>query len=47
MTDSDTVVVSPDFLPELKRLPDDVLSMAAAVAEVRLLLYATVSMIGG
>jgi hypothetical protein len=29
------VVVSPDFLPELKKLPDDVLSMKIAVEEVR------------
>ncbi|OIW23840.1 cytochrome P450 [Coniochaeta ligniaria NRRL 30616] len=32
-TYSDTVVVSPAFLPELKKLPDDVLSMSEAVAE--------------
>lgn len=32
-THSDAVVVSPAFLPELKNLPDDVLSMAEAVAE--------------
>jgi len=31
---SDNVVVSPVFLPELKKLPDDVLSLSQAVAEV-------------
>lgn len=33
MRDASVVVVSPDFLPELKKLPDDVLSMKIAVME--------------
>lgn len=31
---SPTIVISPDFLPELKKLPDSTLSMEAAVDEV-------------
>jgi hypothetical protein len=31
----ETVVVSSKFLNELKKLPDDVLSMSEAIAEVR------------
>lgn len=33
---SPTIVISPDFLPELKKLPDATLSMEAAVDEVRI-----------
>lgn len=32
---SPTIVISPEFLPELKKLPDATLSMEAAVDEVR------------
>lgn len=34
-TESPVIVVSPDFLPELKGMPDSILSMSAAVDEVR------------
>lgn len=33
--ESPVIVVSPKFLPELKKLPDNIVSMAAAVDEVR------------
>lgn len=36
-TESSILVLSPDFLPELKKLPDNVVSMEAAVDEVRCL----------
>ena len=32
--ESPILVLSPDFLPELKKLPDNVVSMEAAVDEV-------------
>jgi hypothetical protein len=36
---SPTIVISPGFLPELKKLPDATLSMEAAVDEVRILVW--------
>jgi hypothetical protein len=50
---SPTIVISPDFLPELKKLPDATLSMEAAVDEVRrpgwhiLLTHLTMSIVNG
>lgn len=41
---SPTIVISPDFLPELKKLPDATLSMEAAVDEVRIS-YASTSVL--
>jgi hypothetical protein len=34
MADATIVVLSPSYLPELKKLPDDVVSMDRAVDEV-------------
>lgn len=36
MSESPCVVVAPKFLPELNKLPEDVLSFTAAIQEVRL-----------
>lgn len=36
-TESPVIVVSPKYLNELKRLPDDVLSFAKAIDEVSVL----------